>query len=144
MQNLSYHRISKKIKMLVTVVELHHKFLKQRWCCWNCLSTFPSVIGKGLKTDEEWGYLSYLIGKKTEKKKKNRFFSLCMNLWVYICRIAFCKEVPLMGCMRGNLVGPMWMHANHGRIVLWKGFIMDMILEQNHVNHVSQLMIQQP
>lgn len=43
----------KKIKMLVTVVEVHHKFLKQRWCCWNCLSTFPSAIGKGLKTDEE-------------------------------------------------------------------------------------------
>lgn len=37
--------------------------------------------------------------------------------------------------LRGNLVGPMWMHVNHGRKVLWKGLIVDMMLGKNHLSH---------
>lgn len=35
------------------------------------------------------------------------------------------------------LVGPTWMQVDHGGIVRWKGFIVDMILEKkNHLNQI--------
>lgn len=54
----------------------------------------------------------------------------------------FRKEAPLTNCVRCKILsspcpfGTYLDHANSGRMVWWKGLILDMILPQNNLNQI--------